>query len=114
MTNGTVEATGGARAGSMTNGTIGNAAANRLTLSFHGSEIVDGKCVGHAAPGGAGCTGTAVVDVTPATFIAALVPAKRDDLKPGLAVVAGIGTTPDGKSFVGSATVEKNGVKPEF
>ena len=114
MTNGTIEAAGGARAGSMTNGTIGNAAANRLTLSFHGSQIVDGKCVGHAAPGGAGCTGTAVVDVTPATYIAALVPAKREDLKPGLAVVVGIGTTPDGKSFVGSATVERNGLRPEF
>jgi hypothetical protein len=114
MTNGTVETTGAARTGSMTNGTIGEAGGSHLTLSFHGSQVVDGKCVGHAAPGGSGCTGKAVVDVTSSTYIAALVLATPEDLKPGLAVVAGIGTTPDGRTFVGSATVEKNGVKPQF
>jgi len=112
MTNGTVQMAGASRAGSMTNGTVGTAAANQLTLTFRGSQVVDGKCVGRAAP--TGCMGTAIVDVTPATYIAALVAAKVEDVKPGLAAVAGIGTTPDGKSLLLSLTVEKNGVKPEF
>ena len=113
MTNGTVETSGAAKAGSMTNGMVGSAGANELTLTFRGSQMVDGKCVGHAAPPG-GCKGTAIVDVTPTTYIAALVSAKPEDVKAGLQAVAGIATTPDGKSMVGSVTVEKNGVKPEF
>jgi hypothetical protein len=113
MTNGTVETAGATKAGSMTNGMVSTAGANELTMTFRGSQMVDGKCVGHAAPPG-GCKGTAIVDVTPATYIAALVPAKPEDVKPGLQAVAGVATTPDGKSLLGSVTVEKNGVKPEF
>ena len=112
MTNGTVLTAGAARAGSMTNGTVGAAAGNELTLTYRGSQVVDGKCVGRATP--TGCTGSAIVDVTPATYIAALVPAKAEDVKPGLAAVAGIGTMPDGKATLLTVTVEKNGVKPEF
>jgi hypothetical protein len=112
MTNGTVQAAMPSRMGSMTNGTVGTTAPNELTLTFHGSQSRNGRCEGRAASGG--CVGTAVVDVTPSTYIAALVPGKADALKPGLAVVAGIRVAPDGKSFVSSATVEKNGVKPEF
>jgi hypothetical protein len=97
----------------MTNGTVGTTSPNELTLSFRGSQIVNGRCVGLAAPHG-GCVGQAIVDVTPATYIAALVPAKPEDLKTGFAVVASIRVAPDGKSFIASATVEKNGVKPEF
>jgi hypothetical protein len=113
MTNGTVQMAGAKQAGSMTNGTVGTAGANELTMTFRGSEVVNGHCVGHAAPTG-GCTGTAIVDVTPSTYIAALVPAKPEDVKAGLAAVAGIGPGPDSKLFLGSVTVEKNGVKPQF
>lgn len=113
MTNGTVQTASAARAGSMTNGTVSTAAANELTLTYRGSEMVNGKCVGHAAPPG-GCKGTSIVDVTPTTYIAALVPAKPEDVKAGLQAVAGIGTATDGKAMLGSVTVEKNGVKPEF
>ena len=75
---------------------------------------MNGHCEGRAAAGQTGCTGTAIVDITPTTFIAAIVPATKADIKPGLAVVAGVATDDAGHTFLGSATVEKNGVKPEF
>lgn len=126
MTNGTVQpasTSGGAHMSSMTNGTVqpvtssaGGPLNHRLTVSFHGSQVVDGKCVGHALPAAAtGCVGTATVEVTPKTFIQAVVPAKADDVKAGLAVVAFGLTAPDGSvTAFGSATVERNGVKPEM
>jgi hypothetical protein len=82
-----------------------------LKVSFHGAQIVDGKCVGHAATGG--CVGTAIAEVTPKTYIQKIVSAKPDDLKWGLAVVGNMVTTPDG-NVVAYVTVEKNGVKPAF
>ncbi|MGD0144400.1 MAG: hypothetical protein ABSC92_14685 [Rhizomicrobium sp.] len=115
MTNGTVGAPLPAKAGSMTNGTVTTSGgAQQLTVTYHGASLVNGHCEGRAVPGQPGCTGTAIVDITPSTFIAAIVPAKPDDLKPGLAVVAGVATDDAGHTFLGSATVEKNGVKPEF
>jgi hypothetical protein len=115
MTNGTVAAPLPAKAGSMTNGTVtASAGAQQLTVTYHGGELVNGHCEGRAVVGQPGCTGTAIVDVTPATFIAAIVPATKADIKPGLAVVAGVATDDAGRSFLGSATVEKNGVKPQF
>jgi hypothetical protein len=115
MTNGTVAAPAPARAGSMTNGTVtASAGAQQLTVTYHGAQLVNGHCEGHAVPGQPGCIGTALVDITPATFLAAIVPAAKDDLKPGLAVVAFVATDDAGHNFLGSATVEKNGVKPEF
>jgi hypothetical protein len=115
MTNGTVVAPRPAKAGSMTNGTVkASAVAQQLTVTYHGAQMVDGHCEGRAVPGKPGCTGKAIVDITPSTFIAAIVPAKKDDLKPGLAVVAGVATDDAGHNFLGSATVEKNSVKPEF
>jgi hypothetical protein len=115
MTNGSVAGMHTAAPGSMTNGTVGAmSGANELNITYHGAEMVDGKCEGRAAPGKPGCEGTAVVDVTPETFIAAIVPGKIEDGKAGLAVVAGVGTDASGHVFLGSATFEKNGVKPEF
>jgi len=115
MTNGTVAAPLPAKAGSMTNGTVtASGAAQQLTVTYRGAQLVNGHCEGRAVPGQPGCTGTAIVDITPSTVIAAIVPAKKDDLKPGLAVVAGVATDDAGHTFLGSATVEKNGVKPEF
>ncbi len=115
MTNGSVAGMHAAAADSMTNGTVGAVSgAGELNISYHGAEMVDGKCEGRAMPGKPGCMGTAVVDITPETFIAAIVPGTHDDGKPGLAVVAGVGTDPAGHVFLGSATFEKNGVKPEF
>lgn len=115
MTNGTVAAPLPAKAGSMTNGTVhASAVAQQLTVTYHGAERVDGHCQGHAVPGKPGCTGKAIVDITPLTIIAAIVPAKKEDLKPGLAIVAFVATDDAGHNFLGSATVEKNGVKPEF
>jgi hypothetical protein len=116
MTNGTVTAahTAAPAMGSMTNGTVTSAGAMQLNVSYHGAGMVDGKCEGLAVPGKPGCTGVAVVDVTPATSIVAILPGLHEDVKPGLAVVAGIMTDPAGHQFLTSATVEKNGVKPEF
>jgi hypothetical protein len=115
MTNGSVAGMHTAAPGSMTNGTVGSVSGtDELNITYHGAEMIDGKCEGRAAPGKPGCEGTAVVDVTPETFIAAIVPGKIEDGKAGLAVVAGVGTDPSGHVFLGSATFEKNGVKPEF
>lgn len=118
MTNGTVQALKPAKQGSMTNGTVAKSGGRQLTVTYHGSAMADGKCVGMAAaakaPGGAPCDGSAIVDVSSSTPIVAMVPAKPDDVKQGLAAVAGIMTLPDGKIIAGSVTVEKNGVKPEF
>lgn len=113
MTNGTIMPAA-ERTGSMTNGTIQSGGATQLTVTFHGSEMVNGKCEGHAAAGGTPCVGTAIVDVTPKTYIQAIVGATTADLKPGAAVVGSTRTAPDGSVVVGSVTVEKNGVKPEF
>jgi hypothetical protein len=115
MTNGTVAPSLPAKAGSMTNGTVTTSAgAQQLTVTYHGAGLVNGHCEGRAVPGQTGCTGTAIVDITPTTAIAAIVPAKKEDLKPGLAIVAFTATDDAGHSFLGSATVEKNGVKPQF
>jgi hypothetical protein len=125
MTNGMVEPAP-KRAGSMTNGMVSAGANNTLTVTFHGSEMVAGKCEGHApAPAAApaagaaapavpaGCTGTAIIDVPEGTPIVTLVPGTAADVKPGLQAVAGAGPM-TGPVFFGSITVEKNDVKPEF
>lgn len=115
MTNGTVAPSLPAKAGSMTNGTVtASAGAQQLTVTYRGAQMVNGHCEGHAVAGQTVCTGTAIVDIAPTTFIAAIVPATKADIKPGLAVVAGVATDEAGHTFLGSATVEKNGVKPEF
>jgi hypothetical protein len=113
MTNGTLMPMP-QRAGSMTNGMITPGSNMQLTVTFHGSEVVNGKCVGHAPKDGKGaCTGTSIVDVKPTTPIVALVPGKPEDVKPGLAAVGGMAVV-NGAPIFGSITVEKNGVKPEF
>jgi hypothetical protein len=114
MTNGTLMRMRAAPADSATNGTVATAGASQLTLNYHGAAMVDGKCQGLAVPGQSGCTGTAIVDVTPDTVIEAIVPSFHPDVKPGLAVVAGVVTDGAGHQFLTSATLENNGVKPEF
>ena len=115
MTNGTVAPSLPAKAGSMTNGTVtASAGAQQLTVTYRGAQMVNGHCEGRAVAGQPGCTGTAIVDITPTTAIAAIVPTTKADIKPGLAVVAGVAMDDAGHTFLGSATVEKNGVKPEF
>lgn len=117
MTNGTVTTAQKApmMGGSMTNGTVAPGAGNwQLNVSYHGAQVVGGKCEGLAVPGKPGCTGTSIVDVTPQTPIVAIVPYRRDLVKPGVYVVAQAVTDAAGKTTIASATVEKNGVKPEF
>jgi hypothetical protein len=115
MTNGSVTMAHAGGTDSMTNGTVGGVSGtNELSISFHGAEVVDGKCQGRAMPGKPGCVGTAIVDVTPQTYITAVVPGTLADGKPGLAVFAGVATDPTGHVYLGSATFEKSGVKPEF
>lgn len=115
MTNGSVTRTGPAEQGSMTNGSVtGTAGGSELSVSYKGSGMVDGKCEGHADPTKPGCTGTATVDVGPTTPIVAIAKGTSADAKAGLAVVAFVATDPAGHSLLGSATFEKNGVKPEF
>ena len=115
MTNGSVVKKAAHTDDSMTNGTVAAAAhGSELTVTYKGAAMVDGKCEGRADPTKPGCTGTAVVDVTPTTSIVAIVKGTSADAKVGLAVVAGVATDPAGHDFLGSATFEKNGVKPEF
>jgi len=117
MTNGTVTAAKSQQpmmGGSMTNGTVTTGAAWQITVTFHGSQVINGKCAGLANPSKPVCTGTSVVDVSPDTPIVALEPYRHDLVKPGVAVVAQVVTDAAGHQTVASATVEKNGVKPEF
>jgi hypothetical protein len=114
MTNGTVARIRTASASSVTNGTVTTAGASQLMVNYHGAAMVDGKCQGMFVSGGPECQGTAIVDVTPDTLVEAIVPSFRPDVKPGLAVVAGIMTDAAGHQFLTSATLENNGVKPEF
>jgi hypothetical protein len=115
MTNGSVTRTGPVQQDSMTNGSVtGTSGGNELTVTYKGSEIVNGQCEGRADPTKPGCTGTATVDVVPTTAIAAIVKGSVADAKPGLAVVGFVATDPQGHAILGSATFEKNGVKPEF
>ncbi len=115
MTNGTVAVVHAAPtvAGSMTNGTVTGSSGMSMKVTYHGSAMVNGKCVGLAAMGGAApCTGVASVAVTPSTAIVAIVPAKPTDAKAGLTVFANMANGPDGKPVVGSLVLEKNGIKP--
>jgi len=115
MTNGTVAVVHSAptTAGSMTNGMVSASDGWSLKVTYHGSAMVNGKCVGLAAMGGANpCTGVASVSVTPSTPIVAIVPAKPADAKAGLTVFANMANGPDGKPVVGSLVLEKNGIKP--
>ncbi|MBS0470517.1 MAG: hypothetical protein JSR60_05555 [Proteobacteria bacterium] len=120
MTNGTVATVQSGPAstmGSMTNGTVTMAGAGewKLQVTYHGSAMVNGKCVGLAgAPGGTPCTGVATVLVTPSTPVVAIVPAKDTDAKPGLAVFGRFTQAPDGKFDAGALVLEKNGVKPQM
>jgi hypothetical protein len=117
MTNATVATvhSGETAAGSMTNATVTGSSNMQLQVSYHGSAMVNGKCVGLAAMAkDKPCTGLAMVDVTPQTAIVAIVPAKNTDAKSGLAVFANMMKDKDGNPVVGSIVMEKNGVKPEF
>ncbi|HEY5047884.1 MAG TPA: hypothetical protein VII49_07705 [Rhizomicrobium sp.] len=115
MTNGSIMSMREApAASSMTNGTVQSAGSAELTLTYRGAQMTDGKCTGRAFRAKPGCTGTVIVDVPPATPIEAIVWGKRDDMKPGLAIAGGVGTDETGHVFLGTATLEKNGVKPEF
>jgi hypothetical protein len=117
MTNATVATvhSSATTAGSMTNATVTGGSASQLQVTYHGSAMVNGKCVGLAMLAqDKPCTGLATVDVTPSTAIVAIVPAAGSDAKAGLAVFANMLRDPDGKPIVGSLVLEKNGVKPEF
>jgi hypothetical protein len=103
---------GPAKAGSMTNGTVTTSGGTKLKVAYRGSEMVNGKCVGHAAVGSNPCTGVADVTVTPTTAIVAIVAARPADAKAGLTVFANMANGADGKPVVGSIVLEKNGVKP--
>jgi len=99
----------------MTNASVTNASSMQLRVTYQGSALVDGKCVGHAAaPNGTPCTGVATIDVPPWTPVEAVVPGSASDVRPRLAVFAITTFDPQGKPIVLSMTVEKNGLKPLF
>jgi methionine-R-sulfoxide reductase len=99
----------------MTNANVTASSGAQLKVTYRGSMMVDGKCVGHAEqPGGKPCTGVATVEVSPGTPIVAIVPAKATDAKAGLAVFAAEGADAQGNTVVTSLVVEKDGVKPPF
>ena len=102
-------------AGSMTNATVTGASTSQLQVTYHGSAMVNGKCVGLAMLAkDKPCTGLANVDVMPATAIVAIVAAKNTDAKAGLVVFAQVRKDQDGNPVIGSIVLEKNGVKPQF
>jgi hypothetical protein len=115
LTNGTVAVTNDEAAEyTMTNASVTASNGGQLTVSYQGSAIVGGKCVGHAAKAaGKPCKGVATVVVAPSTPIVAIVPSKPTGAKPGLAVFA-IVAPQDGKWVASSVIFEKDGVKPLF
>jgi hypothetical protein len=99
----------------MTNASVTASTGGQLTVSYKGSAIVGGKCVGRAAnAAGKPCSGVATVVVAPSTPIMAVVPSKPTDARPGLAVFALFSEGPNGKWAALSIIVEKNGLKPLF
>jgi len=116
ITNGTVAvAHDGAAEYTMTNASVTASTGGQLTLSYKGSTIAGGKCVGHAAnAAGKPCSGVATVVVAPSTPIVAVVPATPTDARVGLAVFAIVSAEPNGKWAASSVIVEKNGTKPLF
>jgi hypothetical protein len=116
ITNGTVAlAHDGAATYTMTNASVTASTGGQLTVSYQGSAIVGGKCVGHKAKAdGKPCTGVATVVVAPSTPIVAIVPAKPTEARPGLAVFAIVSPGPNGSWAASSVIVEKNGIKPLF
>jgi hypothetical protein len=115
-TNGTVAiAHDQAAAYTMTNANVTASTGGQLTVSYQGSAIVGGKCVGHKAKAdGKPCRGVATVVVAPSTPVVAIVPAKPTEAKPGLAVFAIVSAGPNGNLTASSVVVEKNGVRPLF
>jgi hypothetical protein len=116
ITNGTVAvAHDEAAAYTMTNASVTASTGGQLTVSYQGSAMVGGKCVGHKAKAeGKPCSGVATVIVAPSTPIVAIVPSKPTDARPGLAVFAIVSAGPTGKWAASSVIVEKNGIKPLF
>jgi hypothetical protein len=99
----------------MTNASVTASSGGQLTVTYQGSAMVGGKCVGHAAKAaGKPCSGVATVVVPPSTPIVAIVPSKPTEAKPGLAVFAIVAPRPDGKWVASSVIFEKNGIKPAF
>jgi hypothetical protein len=116
ITNGTVAgAHDEAAEYTMTNASVTASTGGQLTVSYKGSAIVGGKCVGHAAnTDGKPCSGVATVVVAPSTPIVAIVPSKPTDARPGLAVFAIVSARPNGRWAASSVIIEKNGIKPLF
>lgn len=115
MTNGSVVRMDEHPHDSMTNGSVtGTAGGSQLSVTYRGAQMIDGKCEGRADPTKPGCTGTAIVDVGPTASIVAIVNGTIADARSGLAVVAFVVEDGKGHTALGSATFEKNGVKPEF
>ncbi len=99
----------------MTNASVTASTLGKLTVTYKGSKIIDGKCVGRAADAASHpCSGVAIVNVPNTTPIAAIVPARRADAKAGLAVFAVITPQPERAWVAASVTLEKDGVKPLF
>jgi hypothetical protein len=99
----------------MTNANVTAASGMQLQVSYQGSTMVGGKCVGHAPrDGDPPCKGVATVDVPPWTPIAAIVPAMPGEIKAGLAVFATTTAGPQGKPVAMAVVAEKNGLKPQF
>ena len=116
ITNGTVAvAHDEAAEYTMTNARVTASTGGQLTVSYKGSAVVGGKCVGHAANADRKpCSGVATVVVAPSTPIVAIVPSKPTDARPGLAVFATVSALPNGTRAASSVIVEKNGIKPLF
>jgi hypothetical protein len=99
----------------MTNASVAGSSGMQLKVTYHGSTIVDGKCVGRASKTAPKpCTGVATVEVSPETPIVAVVPGKPTDARVGLAVFAAVVTQPRGKSVATRLVVEKNGRRPGY
>jgi hypothetical protein len=116
VTNGTVSAVlDDPAAYTMTNASVTASSLGKLTVTYRGSKMVDGKCAGRAADAvGAPCSGVATVDVPPSIPIVAVVPGKLTDAKVGLAVFAVVAPKSKHEWAALSLTFEKNGVKPVY
>jgi hypothetical protein len=99
----------------MTNASVAASSGMQLKVSYHGSTIVGGKCVGRASnAAGKPCIGVATVEVPAWIPIVAIVKGKPADARVGLAAFASLVTKPGEKPILTRIVVEKNGLKPVF
>lgn len=107
MTNATVVEVQGASSTAGKSGTV--------NVTFHGTQMENGTCEGHASgPGKGTCVGTTALVIPPNIPVTRWVLGTPDWLKPGMAVTMFVSPARDGKLESHGLVVEHNGIKPHI